>query len=103
MIFIGCFLLQEIDLNTYKKNLNEILRFFLYICDSFINFADLFAAVYLSDLSRFVAAVDLVYGVGTGGFVAVVDPVGFARIVDLAVYFGDLDHSLVAGVDHFFD
>ncbi|GAM30418.1 hypothetical protein [Acinetobacter calcoaceticus] len=45
----------------------------------------------------------MVYGVGIGGFVAVVDPVGFARIVDLAVYFGDLDHSLVAGVDHFFD
>jgi len=102
MIFIGCFLLQEIDLNTYKKPQRDI-EVFLYVCDSFISFADLFVAVYLSDLSRFVAAVDLVYGVGIGGFVAVVDPVGFARIVDLAVYFGDLDQSLVAGVDHFFD
>lgn len=31
MIFIGCFLLQEIDLNTYKKPQRDIEVFFIHL------------------------------------------------------------------------
>lgn len=101
---IGCVLPQELDLKMYKKSLSKILGLFLYICEHFTDFFDLFAVVYLRNPSDFVGAVDPACSVDVvddPAFVA--DPVCFDDIVDLAVFFGALDQSLVADVDHFLD
>ncbi|MCY1207075.1 hypothetical protein D9M72_186610 [compost metagenome] len=101
---IGCLLPQELDLNMYKKSLIKILGLFLYICEHFTDFFDLFAVVYLLDPSDFVGDVDLVYSVDVVDELAfVADPVCFDDIADLAVFFRALDQSLVADVDHFLD